>query len=226
MEPNNPDNQQPLIYRIADAAGVFHLVAPVNHTHTYQDVPGLAGELNELWSGLNEKANAEDVTKAIAGKANAIGAGSPTGGIVIANTAGEIERSNKTITDLENAIAAKQDALTFDTTPTANSTNPVTSGGVKAAIDDATKAVFGSMPYYITSAHEKMYVHTRILRNNTGSTIKLSECVDVSALPAAERANVYWNVQDIDIPNNTEIGIRFVRASNAVFLYYDGKFDY
>ena len=226
MEPNNPDNQQPLIYRIADAAGVFHLVAPVNHTHTYQDVPGLAGELNELWSGLNEKANAEDVTEALAGKANAIGAGSPTGGIVIANTAGEIERSNKTITDLENAIAAKQDALIFDTTPTANSTNPVTSGGVKAAIDDATKAVFGSMPYYITAAHEKMYVHTRILRNNTGSTIKLSECVDVSALPAAERANVYWNVQDIDIPNNTEIGIRFVRASNAVFLFYDGNFDY
>ena len=226
MEPNNPDNQQPLIYRIADAAGVFHLVAPVNHTHTYQDVPGLAGELNELWSGLNEKANQEDMTHALAGKANAIGAGSPTGGIVIANTAGEIERSNKTITDLEKAIAAKQDALTFDTTPTANSTNPVTSGGVKAAIDDATKAVFGSMPYYITAAHEKMYVHTRILRNNTGSTIKLSECVDVSALPAAERANVYWNVQDIDIPNNTEIGIRFVRASNAVFLYYDGKFDY
>ena len=226
MEPNNPDNQQPLIYRIADAAGVFHLVAPVNHTHTYQDVPGLAGELNELWSGLKEKANAEDVTEALAGKANAIGAGSPTGGIVIAGTSGEITRSNKTIPDLENAIAAKQDALTFDTTPTANSTNPVTSGGVKAAIDDATKAVFGSMPYYITAAHEKMKVHTRILRNNTGSTIKLTECVDVSALPAAERANVYWNVQHIDIPNNTEIGIRFVRTSNAVFLFYDGNFDY
>lgn len=226
MEPNNPDNQQPLIYRIADAAGVFHLVAPVNHTHTYQDVPGLAGELNELWSGLNEKANAEDVTEALAGKANAIGAGSPSGGIVIAGTSGEIARSNKTIPDLENAIAAKQDALTFDTTPTANSNNPVTSGGVKAAIDDATKAVFGSMPYYITAAHEKMKVHTRILRNNTGSTIKLTECVDVSALPAAERANVYWNSPHIDLPNNTEIGIRFVRTSNAVFLFYDGNFDY
>ena len=226
MEPNNPDNQQPLIYRIADAAGVFHLVAPVNHTHTYQDVPGLAGELNELGSGLKEKANAEDVTEALAGKANAIGAGSPTGGIVIAGTSGEITRSNKTIPDLENAIAAKQDALIFDTTPTANSTNPVTSGGVKAAIDDATKAVFGSMPYYITAAHEKMKVHTRILRNNTGSTIKLTECVDVSALPAAERANVYWNSPHIDIPNETKIGIRFVRTSNAVFLFYDGNFDY
>ena len=30
---------------------------------------------------------------------------------------------------------AKQDALTFDTTPTANSSNPVTSGGVKTALD-------------------------------------------------------------------------------------------
>lgn len=138
MTPSNNPNGEPLIYRICDAAGVFHLVAPVNHTHTYQDVPGLAGELNELWSGLNEKANAEDVTKALAGKANAIGGGSPSGGIVVANTAGELIRSPKTITDLENAIAAKQDALTFDTTPTANSTNPVTSGGVKAALDGKT----------------------------------------------------------------------------------------
>lgn len=227
MTPDNPNtNNTPLIYRICDAAGVFHLVAPVNHTHTYQDVPGLAGELNELWSGLNEKANAEDVTEALAGKANAVAAGSPAGGIIIAGTSGELARSNKTVQDLLNAIDAKQDALTFDTTPTANSTNPVTSGGVKAAIDDATKAVFGSMPYYITAAHEKMYVHTRILRNNTGATIKLTECIDVSALPAAERANVYWNAPNIDLPNNTEIGIRFVRASNAVFLYYDGNFDY
>ena len=96
MEPNNPDNQQPLIYRIADAAGVFHLVAPVNHTHTYQDVPGLVGELNELWAGLGEKANQEDMTEALAGK---------------------------------------QNVLSFDSTPTAGSTNPVTSGGVKAALD-------------------------------------------------------------------------------------------
>ena len=225
MTPSNPDNNQPLIYRICDAAGVFHLVAPVNHTHTYADISGLADEISELWAGVNEKASQEDMTEALAGKANAIPAGSPSGGIVIAGTSGEIGRSDKTITDLLNAIAAKQDALTFDTTPTANSTNPVTSGGVKAAIDDATKAVFGSMPYYITAAHEKMYVHTRILRNNTGATIKLTECIDVSALPAAER-HVYWNSPDIDLPNNTEIGIRFVRASNAIFLYYDGNFDY
>lgn len=32
-------------------------------------------------------------------------------------------------------ISGKQDKLTFDTTPTANSSNPVTSGGVKTALD-------------------------------------------------------------------------------------------
>lgn len=39
---------------------------------------------------------------------------------------------NKVIT---TALGNKQDKLTFDTTPTANSTNPVTSGGIKTALD-------------------------------------------------------------------------------------------
>lgn len=110
MTPSNPDNSQPLIYRICDAAGVFHIVAAVNHTHSQSEVDGLVA--------------------ALAAKANAIPAGSPSGAIVIVGTSGEISRSGKTITDLLNAIAAKQDALTFDSTPTTGSTNPVTSGGV------------------------------------------------------------------------------------------------
>lgn len=39
------------------------------------------------------------------------------------------------------AIATKQDTLTFDSTPTASSNNPVTSGGIKAAIDSAIGGV-------------------------------------------------------------------------------------
>ena len=43
-----------------------------------------------------------------------------------------------------DAIALKQDELTFDQTPTANSTNPVTSGGVHAAIQtDVTLTISG-----------------------------------------------------------------------------------
>lgn len=40
----------------------------------------------------------------------------------------------------------KQDALTFDTTPTVGSTNPVTSGGVKAALDDLPQPIIGTTP--------------------------------------------------------------------------------
>ena len=36
---------------------------------------------------------------------------------------------------VKTALDAKQDSLTFDSTPTANSSNPVTSQGIKAAID-------------------------------------------------------------------------------------------
>ena len=110
MTPSNPPNGQPLIYRICDAAGVFHLVAPVNHTHTYAEVPGLQDELSELWAGLSEKANQEAMTEALAGK---------------------------------------QNTLTFDPTPTDNSTNPVTSGGVKAALDGKHNLVGQTISFVI-----------------------------------------------------------------------------
>lgn len=42
---------------------------------------------------------------------------------------------------VRNLVNSKQDALTFDTTPIANSTNPVTSGGVKAALDAKTAII-------------------------------------------------------------------------------------
>jgi hypothetical protein len=97
MTPSNPDNQQPLIYRIADALGVFHLVAPVNHTHAQSDVEGLE-------SALAAKANASDV---------------------------------------QTALEGKQNNLTFDATPTEGSTNPVTSGGVKTALDGKANVLHG-----------------------------------------------------------------------------------
>lgn len=51
---------------------------------------------------------------------------------------------------------SKQDVLTFDATPTANSTNPVTSGGVKAALDSEVIVVnlasFSSLPQTVSNA--------------------------------------------------------------------------
>ena len=41
----------------------------------------------------------------------------------------------KLASNLKEKLNNKQDKLVFDTAPTANSTNPVTSGGVKSALD-------------------------------------------------------------------------------------------
>lgn len=50
-------------------------------------------------------------------------------------TAAALTEHEDRLDGLDETVAGKQDALTFDTTPTANSTNPVTSGGVKTALD-------------------------------------------------------------------------------------------
>lgn len=42
----------------------------------------------------------------------------------------------------DTKLATKQNVLTFDTTPTEGSSNPVTSGGIKTAIDNAISAVY------------------------------------------------------------------------------------
>lgn len=50
----------------------------------------------------------------------------------------EDDSTHRTVTDTEKAEwSGKQDSLTFDTTPTEDSENPVTSGGIKTAIDDS-----------------------------------------------------------------------------------------
>lgn len=48
---------------------------------------------------------------------------------------GDISGDIANQTDLQNALNAKQNTLTFDSEPTAGSTNPVTSGGIKTALD-------------------------------------------------------------------------------------------
>ena len=153
MTPSNPDNNQPLIYRIADALGITHLVVAVQHSHLMSEITGLAAALAAKQDALNfdttpTEGSTNPVTSggiktALNGKANAVAAGSPSGGIVIAGTSGELARSNKTVQDLLNAIAAKQDALNFDTTPTAGSTNPVTSGGIKTALNGKANVKHG-----------------------------------------------------------------------------------
>lgn len=137
MTPSNQDNHQPLIYRICDSAGVFHLVAPVNHHHSQNEIDGLAASLaakqDVLTFDTAPTANSTNpvtsggVKAALDGKRTLVG---QTISLVISGQEIEIESS-----DVPNLIRALSNP---DSTPTANSDNLVTSGGVKAALDGKT----------------------------------------------------------------------------------------
>lgn len=57
-----------------------------------------------------------------------------------------------TTADLTTLLAGKQNTLTFDSTPTAQSTNPVTSGGIKSYIDEQGAKTVSGNPITITDA--------------------------------------------------------------------------
>ena len=69
-----------------------------------------------------------------------------------------------------SALATKQDKLTFDTTPTASSTNPVTSGGVKTALDGKQAAgdyaLNGQAPGYAAFKFGTSHVMEMLRTNN------------------------------------------------------------
>lgn len=97
--------------------------------HLVDSAPETLNTLNELAKALNNDPNfATTITNMIAEKES--------------KTDANVEYET-----LRQAIAAKRDTLTFDTTPTAGSTNPVTSDGIKKAIDAKTVFVNGHLVF-------------------------------------------------------------------------------
>lgn len=72
-------------------------------------------------------------------------------------------------------LDAKQDALTFDTTPTAGSTNPVTSGGVAKAIQDAQTSGQVDLTGYATEQYVQNYVNMPTSAGNYMLTVNGNE---------------------------------------------------
>lgn len=138
MTPSNPDNQQPLIYRIADALGITHLVVAVQHSHLMSEIEGLA-------SALAGKADTNHTHKLIQYSASAstdgfagftvTGAGSFTIGVQTDKSIdfqfGPTVKASITNSNVDNLARALRNP---DTTPTASSDKLVTSGGVAAAL--------------------------------------------------------------------------------------------
>ena len=160
MTPSNPTNSQPLIYRIADALGVFHLVAPVDHHHSQDEIDGLETALAGMMplktidsapaNNADHLVSSKGVYTALAGKSNT----DHTHDHIILAGVGRMGVSEDTETkdgyvwvvlwdDTQETevtyLIKKDDLLKWlnpDSTPTTNSTKFVTSGGVKTALDE------------------------------------------------------------------------------------------
>lgn len=93
------------------------------------------------------------------------------------------------INTLSNEVEGKQDTLTFDTTPTANSNNPVTSNGVKTYADNKI-LYFSQQTVSVASSAQIM----RIPASGTNSAITentvVLECT--FANPTAITSDVTW----------------------------------
>lgn len=98
------------------------------------------------------------------------------------------------------AIATKQDTLTFDSTPTANSTNPVTSGGIKAAIDSAIGGVPNALKQvdlttYQGTTNGEIVQHrgTTTANYTDGYVYQYTAGEVVATIPAGQQVLVYPN---------------------------------
>jgi hypothetical protein len=126
--------------------------------------------------------------------------------------------------EMNNALAGKQNTLTFDTTPTTGSTNPVTSGGVADAIQQST----AFSPDYVntvdvsyTSSNQSYiapnngYIRINIGELTTGIQIKINNRVLFYTAPA------YYGISKIGvhliIPIAKSDDLRIIYDSTSAF---------
>lgn len=172
MTPSNPDNQQPLIFRICDALGVFHIVAPVNHTHAQSEIDGLQ-------AALLSKADASSTDTKINGKIGRV----PTatnGNIAEFDDDGNIKDSGKKTSDFMLA-------MTVDSTPTSGSNNLVTSGGVAEAIENAIAIRYTAAQASAKPLIEDLFMDAELknidvgIINSTGADASITDLFHISA---------------------------------------------
>ena len=92
------------------------------------------------------------------------------------------------VTGLESALAGKQNSLTIDGSPTENSTNPVTSGGVYTALAGKADANHNHSGVYAPASHTHTKSQITDLANASASAAGLMSAADFKKINAQEIA--------------------------------------
>ncbi len=123
--------------------------------------------------------------------------------------------------NIDKMSTGKQDKLTFDNTPTANSNNPVTSKGIKAALDNKLEktgnAATATNADTVDGYHASDIIN-KITPANVGGIIA-SSLVNNGWTQFANGLIVEWGT--INATNNARFN--FPRALNNVFAIVGGK---
>ena len=77
----------------------------------------------------------------MADSANPVKSGGVYSAVSAKADASTVSNLSNTVNDLGSVVAGKQDELTFDSTPTAGSSNPVTSSGIKSYVDSVLAGI-------------------------------------------------------------------------------------
>ena len=169
------------------------------------DITSIQDDVDNLG---NTKANKTDIPTT-PGAVGADPAGSA--GAVQSNLTQHTSNGNiHTTAQEKSAWNAKQPALTFDTTPTSGSTNPVTSGGIKTALDGKAGITHASR-HSEGGADPITPVAIGAAKND------LSNVSDADFAAKVESVGVGMQIETISYAGNNRVGVSYPTSITASF---------
>ena len=117
---------------------------------------------------------------------------------------------------MDTKLAGKQDTLTFDATPTASSTNPVTSGGIKTYVDQKI-LYFYNQATSVTSAATIEFCKvedSRIDANTVVLECTFTEPGKINSLPTWSNGSGYISLKGICTSTTCKVNLVLGQKGN------------
>lgn len=127
-----------------------------------------------------------------------------------------IEALQDDVDTLDTEVNGKQDTLTFDTTPTASSTNPVTSGGIKTYTDNKI-LYFYEQSTSVTSASTAEFCRvtdSRIDANTVVLSMSFSDSSYITSGISWTSASGYISLKGICTSNTCKVNLTLGQKGN------------
>lgn len=163
-----------------------------NHDNEYYT----EAEINAKIGDINTSLNALDANKASSESVNGLSQSITDLNNIVEKTTNLVTSIESTSTDSQypsakavyDKLSKKQDVLTFDNTPISNSTNPITSGGVKTALEGVIQIAEGKCSTYIFDYYDTLY------------NVLVGENQDVEFLSSLHAGDIFL-VRDLKVPD-------------------------